>query len=375
MPGSPKRRRILVVIGTRPEAIKLAPLVAELRRRPHQFETLVCVTGQHRTMVDRVLAFFAIDVDYDLNVMETDQTLCATTARVLARIEPVVETTNPDLVVVQGDTNSALAGALAGFYSRTTVCHVEAGLRTGDFSSPYPEEMNRVLISRLSRFHFAPSQRSARTLLAEGYDTESVSIVGNTVVDALLTVLPFAVDGPNIGAAKVVDWSQRVVLVTGHRRESFGVELRSICAALVTLARRNRDVWFVYPVHLNPNVHRPVHAALRNEPNVVLLEPLDYPEFIWCLAHCYIVMTDSGGVQEEAPSFGKPVLVMRDTTERPEGIAAGTARLVGTDPTSIEAAVQQLLDHSEHYAAMTPAVNPYGDGTASAQIADILADA
>jgi UDP-N-acetylglucosamine 2-epimerase (non-hydrolysing) len=368
-------KRILVVIGTRPEAIKLAPLIAELRQRPHEFKTRVCVTGQHRSMLDHVLEFFRIHVDHDLAVMQSNQTPCGVISRVLEGVEPVIEKTKPDLIVVQGDTTSALAGALAGFYNGIDVCHVEAGLRTGDFSSPYPEEMNRVLIARLTRFHFAPTQRSARALVDEGCAPGSVSIVGNTGIDALLMALPLLADRPTVRFDCEIDWTQRVVLVTGHRRESFGAGFRSICAALETLARRNRDVTFVFPLHLNPKVRRPVHAALRNEANIVLLEPLDYPDFVRCLARSYIVLTDSGGIQEEAPSLGKPVLVMRKTTERQEGIEAGTAKLVGTDQASIDSEVQHLLDDPASYAAMASATNPYGDGTTSTQIADILAKA
>jgi UDP-N-acetylglucosamine 2-epimerase (non-hydrolysing) len=370
--------RVLSIFGTRPEAIKMAPVVRAIAHAPG-LEGRVCVTAQHRGMLDQVLDLFALSPDHDLDLMRPGQDLTDLTCRVLAGVRDVLRAERPDMVLVHGDTTTTFAATLAAFYARVPVGHVEAGLRTGDLSAPFPEEANRVLADRLCRLYFAPTDTSRRNLLAEGVPDAHIRVTGNTVIDALLSVrdrvaaepLDRFVDafGP---AAPAVAGSGRIVLVTGHRRESFGRGFRDMCAAIRTLAARFPDVAFVYPVHLNPNVQEPVRALLSDLPNVHLLPPLDYAPFVRLMDRCALVLTDSGGIQEEAPGLGKPVLVMRDVTERPEGVAAGTVALVGTDPDRIVAGVARLLVDAAHYQAMSRAVNPYGDGRASARIVAAL---
>lgn len=369
------KKKVLFVFGTRPEAIKMAPMIKELQSRKDKFVVKVCVTGQHREMLDQVLNFFSIKPDYDLAVMKPDQTLFKVTADIMSGIEPVLDAEKPDIVLVQGDTTSAFVGALGGFYKQVAVGHLEAGLRSGDIYSPFPEEINRILVSRITKYHFAPTKRSQEALLSEGVPSKSVYNVGNTVIDALLLGLKI-IDTHNEDEYKdavgLSDWSRRIILVTGHRRESFGGGLESACQAIRRIAEDNKDVDIVYPVHLNPNVQKPVSDALSDISNVHLIKPLDYPNLIWLMNKSYLVLTDSGGIQEEAPTLGKPVLVMRDVTERQEGIEAGTAKLVGTDEQVIYTETQKLLDNKDAYNAMASAVNPYGDGSTSQKIADIL---
>lgn len=365
--------KILIAIGTRPEAIKLAPLVRELEGHPG-VEVEVCATAQHRQMLDQALALFGIVPAYDLDLMAPDQTLSALTARIVSRFDDVLREAAPDIVVVQGDTTTTFACALAAFYRRIQVAHVEAGLRTGNRFSPFPEEINRRLTSTLADWHFAPTERSRAALLAEGYPPETVHVVGNTVIDALLLTRD-KVRADSAGHAArfaFLPGDARMVLVTCHRRENFGGGLENICEAIAVLARAYPDTHFVYPVHLNPNVQGPVNARLGGLANVHLIEPQDYQSFIWLMDRAHIVLTDSGGVQEEAPSLGTPVIVMRDTTEREEAIEAGTALLVGSDAAAIVAAARHLLDDDRAWQAMASVANPFGDGHSCARIADIL---
>lgn len=367
--------RLLVILGTRPEAIKLAPVVAALRQRP-AWRVSVCATAQHRQMLDQVLTLFDIRCDHDLDLMRPDQTLPELTALVLERVTGVIRQERPDLLVVQGDTTTAMASALAAFYAGVPVAHVEAGLRSHDLFAPWPEEMNRRTISLLAALHFAPTARAARELANEGIAAGAVSVTGNTVIDALLETAARLDRDPALAARLQQPFARldpvlRTVLLTSHRRESFGRGLENICRAVLALADRG-DVQFVYPVHKNRNVSEPVHRLLGAHPRVHLVEPLDYLTFVHLLRRCDLALTDSGGVQEEAPSFGKPVLVMRETTERPEGIDAGVARLVGTETASIVSAVSRLLDDRDAYDAMARNVNPYGDGRAAARIVERL---
>lgn len=367
-------KRVLVVCGTRPEAIKLAPVVKALRARPAVFDVSLCVTGQHREMLEPILRFFELAPDFDLALMKPGQTLYDVTASALLKLKPVLDETRPDVVVVQGDTTTALAGALAAFYEKRKVAHVEAGLRTGDRYSPFPEEMNRVLVSRLADFHFAPTEGARRHLEHENVRS-GVFVTGNTVTDALLEAHRLVVERHAAQFARDYAFlgDRRLVLITGHRRESFGAPFESICRAIKTLAERFDDLELLYPVHLNPNVREPVERILRGTARVHLIEPVDYPRLVYLLARAHFVLTDSGGIQEEAPSLGKPVLVMREVTERPEGIDAGCAELVGTDEQRIVFAATRLLTEPAAYQRMAHAKNPYGDGRASARIADILA--
>lgn len=371
------RIKVLLVFGTRPEAIKLAPLVKALQAAPERFETRVCVTAQHRQMLDQTLRLFEITPDIDLDLMRPDQGLEEFTARSLTALAPVMAEAAPDVVVVQGDTTTALTGALAAFYRQIPVGHVEAGLRTHDPYSPFPEEINRQLVSRIAGLHFAPTDRNRANLLAEGIGEAGITVTGNTVIDALFWMRDRLRRGPALGeaiAAEIaaqagVDLSGRpFILVTGHRRENFGAGFQGICRGLAAIAARFPDLELVYPVHLNPNVRRPVAEILGGLPNLRLIEPQDYERFVWLLDRCRLVMTDSGGIQEEAPSLGKPVLVMRDTTERPEAVEAGTVRLIGTEAERLLAEASRLLDDKAAYAAMARAHNPYGDGRACARI-------
>ena len=353
------RKKISCVFGTRPEAVKLCPVVLALRARP-EVETRVCVTAQHRQMLDQVLEVFGVTPDADLNLMLPNQTLAGLTARAVAAVDAYLARERPDLILVQGDTTTVFAAALAAFYRQVAVGHVEAGLRTGNKLSPFPEELNRVMTSRIADWHFAPTEGARQNLLAEGVDPARIFVTGNTVIDALQLALARMSDG------------RPLVLITGHRRESFGAGFESICRAIATLADRFPETAFVYPVHLNPNVREPVFRLLGRRANVHLIEPLSYLPFVALLDRCTLALTDSGGVQEEAPSLGKPVLVMRDTTERPEAVAAGLARLVGSDAERIVAEVSSLLTDRAAYAAMVGKVNPYGDGHASERIVAAL---
>ncbi|MDK8463856.1 UDP-N-acetylglucosamine 2-epimerase (non-hydrolyzing) [Marinobacter sp. SS13-12] len=373
--------KVLVVFGTRPEAIKMAPLVKALQTDSF-FDSRLAVTAQHREMLDQVLDLFALEPDYDLDVMRPGQDLYDVTSKVLLGLRDVLTDFQPDLVLVHGDTATTFAATLAAFYQQIPVGHVEAGLRTGDLCSPWPEEANRQLTGRLARWHFAPTERNQTALLAEGTAIDDVLITGNTVIDALQWVVRKVNETPalqqNIHSAlsaaglefDLVD--QRYVLITGHRRENFGDGFESICQALRALAESNPDVHFVYPVHLNPNVQGPVKRLLDGLSNVHLIEPLAYEPFVYLMQNAYLVLTDSGGVQEEAPGLGKPVLVMRDTTERPEAVDAGTVRLVGTESSMIRDSVQELLDDEAVYERMSRAHNPYGDGKACSRIVEFL---
>ena len=380
---------ICVIAGTRPEAIKLAPLVLGLRKN-EKIKCQLCVTAQHRQMVDQALANFGIQPEVDLNLMKAGQSLSELTARLMESLGTHFDKSKPDLVLVQGDTTTVFCATLAAFYHHIPVGHVEAGLRTGNLLSPWPEEANRVLTSRLARLHFAPTDRSRRNLLHEGVAPESIFVTGNTVIDALLLVRDRINAKPDFaaqviaqlginrdfvrrflsGGAKFHDQNYRgkLVLVTGHRRESFGQGFENICQSIRQLVDRHPDVGVLYPVHLNPNVQAPVRRILGDHPRIQLVEPLSYEPFVWLMEQSHFVLSDSGGVQEEAPSLGKPVLVMRDTTERPEGVDAGTCRLVGTDPETILRESAQLLENVDEYHRRSQLRNPYGDGTASAQI-------
>ena len=373
--------KVLVVFGTRPEAIKMAPLVKMLQADSF-FEARLAVTAQHREMLDQVLDLFALEPDYDLDVMRAGQDLYDVTSKVLLGLRDVLSDFRPDLVLVHGDTATTFAGTLAAFYQQIPVGHVEAGLRTGDLYSPWPEEANRQLTSRLARWHFAPTERNQNALIAEGTAENDVLVTGNTVIDALQWVvqkieetsaLQQKIHGALDAAGLEFDLvNQRYVLITGHRRENFGDGFENICHALRTLAETNPHVHFVYPVHLNPNVQGPVNRLLGGLNNVHLIEPLGYEPFVYLMQKAYLVLTDSGGVQEEAPGLGKPVLVMRDTTERPEAVDAGTVRLVGTESSVIRDAVQELLDDETVYERMSRAHNPYGDGKACNRIVEFL---
>lgn len=368
-------KKILFIYGTRPEAIKMAPLIKEFQRNTDQFDVEICLTGQHRQMLDQVNMFFEIKSDYDLNLMQPNQSLSDITTRCLQGLGPVLEVSKPDLVFVQGDTTTVMAGALAAFYKKIPVAHLEAGLRSGDIHSPYPEEMNRKLAGQLAQYHFAPTEGAQENLRRDGI-TKNVHVVGNTVIDGLhlgLELIHTRGEAEYARHFSFLDFKKRVILVTGHRRESFGNGFESICTAIRHIATTNTDVEVVYPMHLNPLVREPVNRLLSGIPNVHLIEPLDYPYLIWLMSKSYFVLTDSGGIQEEAPALGKPVLVMRDVTERMEGITAGTARLVGTDFSCITEAAYILLSNPSEYYKMAQAVNPYGDGTTSKQIASILA--
>jgi len=364
--------KVLFVFGTRPEAIKLCPVLLHLRSRPSEFETRVCVTGQHRHMLDQVLAVFDVQPDHDLDLMLPGQTLFQSTSRILAALEAVFKAERPGLVLVQGDTTTTLCGALAGFYARVPVGHVEAGLRTGDKAEPFPEEMNRVLAGRLADLHFAATAGAARNLIAEGVDPDRITVTGNSGIDAVLYVRDGLESGKLIAdGLPPLDPSKKLIVVTAHRRESFGEGFERICAALARLAARP-DVQIVYPVHRNPNVLEPVSRLLAGLPNVLLIEPMEYVPFVDLMRKAYLLITDSGGIQEEGPSLGKPVLVMRDKTERPEAVEAGTVKLVGADEEAIVASALHLLENPKTYDAMARVHNPYGDGRASTRIADAI---
>jgi UDP-N-acetylglucosamine 2-epimerase (non-hydrolysing) len=368
------KRNVLFVFGTRPEAIKMAPVIRELDSQRYGLKARVCVTAQHREMLDQVLSLFRISVQRDLNIMRKGQTLEQLTARALVHVGEAIAEEQPAMVVVQGDTTTTFAASLAAFYQSVPVAHIEAGLRTGDFQHPFPEEMNRVLTTRLALLHFAPTPTARDNLVREGIPSRAIHITGNTGVDALLDVVRRQKRQKTDYSRlfRGIDWRKRIILVTGHRRENFGVEFRNICRAIRKIAGSEHDVEVIYPVHLNPNVQKPARAMLANLAGVHLLPPLPYDPFVWLMRKSYLVLTDSGGIQEEAPSLGKPVLVMRRFTERPEGVKAGTVRLVGTSTQRIVDGVSELLGSARLYRSMSRAHNPYGDGKASRRIAAVL---
>ena len=381
-------KKVMLVFGTRPEAIKMAPLVKEFQMHPDQFQTLVCVTGQHREMLDQVLSIFAIEPDFDLNIMKQGQDLYDVTARVLLGLRDVFKEVHPDIVLVHGDTSTSTTAALAAFYQQIPVGHVEAGLRTYDVYSPWPEEMNRQITGRIATYHFAPTSLSRQNLLGEGVKEDRILITGNTVIDALYWVVNKIKGNRELDAElehvlKIsgydihrLDNGKKLVLITGHRRENFGDGFISMCKAIKALTEKYPEVDFVYPMHLNPNVRKPIHEVFGDDlstlDNMFFIEPLEYLSFVYLMEKATIVLTDSGGIQEEAPGLGKPVLVMRDTTERPEALEAGTVKLVGTDYDKIISEVSMLLDDTEYYEAMRKAVNPYGDGLACERIIEKL---
>lgn len=367
-------RKILVILGTRPEAIKLAPIILELQAQSEHFISQVCATAQHRQMLDQALAPFGIHPDFDLDIMLPGQTLAQVTSRAVAGLDRIIAQEKPDVILVQGDTTTAFCGALVGYYHRIKVGHVEAGLRTGNKFAPFPEEGNRCLITPLADFHFAPTPQARAALLREAVPDEQIFVTGNTVIDALLWMRAKVEQTPPPMPAQVaaIPDDHIIVLVTGHRRESFGEGFQNICHAIRQVADSFDKVSFVYPVHLNPNVREPVGRILAGHPNIHLIEPMGYEPFVWLMNRATIVLTDSGGVQEEAPSLGKPVLVMRETTERPEGIEAGNAILVGVDQAKIVAELTKLIQSPEERARMANIRNPYGDGTSAKIIVKIL---
>lgn len=368
--------RIMVVFGTRPEAIKLAPVIQRLRDHP-ELDTYICVTAQHRQMLDQVLRLFDISPDFDLDLMQPGQDLLSIARNILGGLEQIFDRCKPDYLIVHGDTTTTLAASLAGFYRNINICHVEAGLRTGDITSPWPEEMNRRVTDTLSSWFFAPTTQSRDNLLMEGVDPSRIVVTGNTVIDALL-MTSRKLDQDLALQAKVsarfpfLEMGKKLLLVTGHRRENFGSKFADFCHGLRMIALRHDDVQIVYPVHLNPQVQQPVYQILSGLNNVFLLEPQDYLSFVYLMSRCYLIITDSGGIQEEAPALGKPVLVTRDTTERPEAIAAGTAKLVGTHSYKLLTETERLLHAPEEYLRMANAHNPYGDGNAAERIVDTL---
>ncbi len=374
-------QKVCIVIGTRPEAIKMAPVILELRKRPLDFDVTVCSTGQHTTMLDGALSVFGIRSDIELAVMHPGQSLAQLTSRLLLALDTYFEETQPDLVLVHGDTTSAMVGALAAFYRKIEVGHIEAGLRTQNLFSPFPEEYNRRSVVIASRHHFAPTRTAQANLEREGVSPQNIIVTGNTVIDALQFTVQTLLSGPE-EVQKLKDIllpklgfdpeTQAYILITAHRRENFGVGLDNICESIYELAKTNHELYFVYPVHLNPKVKNTVEGKLSKISNVVLLDPLDYQCFAWLLYNCLLVLTDSGGIQEEAPALGKPVLVMRDTSERPEAIEAGTAKLVSTIPDRIVREVQLLVSDKTKYESMAHAVNPFGDGGAALRIVEYL---
>jgi UDP-N-acetylglucosamine 2-epimerase (non-hydrolysing) len=368
--------KVLTVFGTRPEAIKMAPLVHALAQ-DDAFESRVCVTAQHREMLDQVLRLFEIVPDYDLNIMKPGQGLSEITCRILEGLKGVLEEFKPDVVLVHGDTTTTMATSLAAFYQRIPVGHVEAGLRTGNLYSPWPEEANRKLTGHLAMYHFSPTENSRQNLLRESLQDDHIFVTGNTVIDALLWVRDRIMHNPELRSSldqryPFLDANKKLILVTGHRRESFGGGFERICSALAEIALQHPEVQVVYPVHLNPNVSEPVNRILKGIDNIILIDPQDYLPFVYLMTRSYLILTDSGGIQEEAPSLGKPVLVMRDTTERPEAVDAGTVQLVGTDVAKIVDAVTRLLTDEGEYHAMSRAHNPYGDGHACQRILEAL---
>lgn len=366
------KQKILIVFGTRPEAIKMAPVVMEFKKHPELFETKVCVTAQHREMLDQVMDFFEIEADYDLDLMTPGQSLHSLTARVIQEFKPVLDDFGPDVVYVQGDTTTSFACSLAAFYSGINVAHIEAGLRTYDKKAPFPEEVNRQITSRIADIHFAPTKKAEENLLSEGIVASKILVTGNTVIDALqytASKVESLSSAEIIKLEQLIDPDKKLILVTGHRRENFGQGFLQICEALKELSQ-TEEVQITYPVHLNPNVQKPVYELLGEEKNIKLIDPLPYEEFIWLMKRAYFILTDSGGIQEEAPGLGKPVLVMRETTERPEAVEAGTVVLVGTNKDKIVKEALALITDPVKFKTMSTAYNPYGDGTAAKRIVE-----
>ena len=370
------KRKTLIIFGTRPEAIKMAPLVKEFQNQDN-FITKVCITAQHREMLDQVLTFFDIDPDYDLNLMRPNQNLYSLTSDIIRALQEVLEDFKPDYIFVHGDTTTTMAASIAGFYAGAKICHVEAGLRTFNKKSPFPEEMNRCVTGVVADIHFAPTQTSRQNLIEEKKPADSILITGNTVIDALKFSVS-KVNSENFEQADIenlkslIQEGKKLVLVTGHRRENHGQGFINICKALLQITEEHKDVQIIYPVHLNPNVQKPVYDILGGNENITLIEPLSYPAFVWLMNEAYLIITDSGGVQEEAPSLGKPVLVMRDTTERPEAVEAGTVLLVGTDSDKIKSEASKLLSDNKVYSEMSAKHNPYGDGKACSRIVEFI---
>lgn len=363
----------MLIFGTRPEAIKLCPLVKELKNQKEKFETIVCVTAQHREMLDQVLDVFDVKPDYDLNIMKNDQTLFDITCRCLTEIGAVINKEKPDIVLVQGDTTTTFVTSLAAYYNKVKIGHVEAGLRTGNKYSPFPEEINRRITSVIADLHFAPTQKSKNNLLSEGVREENIVVTGNTVIDALLWVRKkIQNERKEYKELDSIDFTQKIILVTGHRRENFGQDLINICEALKNIATKYNDIEIVYPVHLNPNVSKPVYNLLSGINNINLLKPLDYEPFVYLMVKSHFIISDSGGIQEEAPSLGKPVLVTRNTTERPEAVETGAVKLVGTDRNKIIRETEKLLNDPQYYHRMALLQNPYGDGHACERIINSL---
>lgn len=370
-------KKNLIIFGTRPEAIKMAPLVKAFLKESNTFETKVCITAQHREMLDQVLSFFEINPDYDLDLMKPNQNLYSLTADIITNLKPILEEFKPDYVYVHGDTTTTMAASIAAFYSGAKVCHVEAGLRTFNKRSPFPEEVNRSIAGAIADYHFSPTPTSRQNLLNENIKEETILVTGNTVIDALQfsaakVTLETYVDAEIDTLKNIVDSAKKLVLVTGHRRENHGQGFINICSALKDIAVQNKDVQIIYPVHLNPNVQKPVYELLEGIDNIQLIDPLSYPAFVWLMGKSYLIITDSGGVQEEAPSLGKPVLVMRETTERPEAVEAGTVCLVGTDKNKIVTEANRLLNNTEAYSEMSMLHNPYGDGTSCQKIVEFI---
>jgi UDP-N-acetylglucosamine 2-epimerase (non-hydrolysing) len=368
-------KKNLIIFGTRPEAIKMAPLVKEFQKYKDNFESKVCITAQHREMLDQVLDFFEIKADFDLDLMKPNQNLYSLTGDIIKGLKPILEDFQPDYVFVHGDTTTTMASSIAAYYSGSKVCHIEAGLRTYNKWSPFPEEMNRQITGRIADIHFVPTKVSRENLLLENIKDENIVITGNTVIDALLdsvSKVDFIKDSEIENLKQLVDKTKKIILVTGHRRENHGQGFMNICKALKQIAEENPNVQVIYPVHLNPNVQKPVYELLESISNIHLIAPLSYPSFVWLMNKSYLIITDSGGVQEEAPSLGKPVLVMRDTTERPEAVDVGTVILVGTDVDKIVGETIKLLSDSDLYQEMSGLHNPYGDGKACKRIVEYL---
>jgi len=360
--------KLLFVFGTRPEAIKMAPVIKEAKKAANDFEVIVVAAAQHREMLDQVLKIFCIKADYDLNIMTNNQSLFDVTSKCLSGVKEVLEREKPDLVLIQGDTTTAFTTALAAFYLRIKVGHIEAGLRTFDIYRPFPEEMNRRLISSLATLHFAPTEKNRENLIREGIDKNRIFVTGNTVIDALLMTVKNSCDLSNDNRFRKIDFDKKMILVTAHRRENFGENIRNICYALKVIAGRNKDIEIIYPVHPNPNIKNAVNKILGNCMRVHLIKPLGYYDFVQLMNQSYLILTDSGGIQEEAPSLGKPVLVLREKTERPEAIETGTVKVIGTDKDCIVYETNVLLDDQNEYDKMAKATNPYGDGKASERI-------
>ncbi len=375
-------KKILLVFGTRPEAIKMAPLIKKFKEYSDTFDVRVCITAQHRQMLDQVLKIFEITPDFDLDIMKDGQDLYDITSRVLVGLKEILVNYHPDVVLVHGDTTTTLAASLAAFYQKILVGHVEAGLRTNDIYSPWPEEINRQVTSRIAQYHFAPTSKAKANLLKENVTPDTIYVTGNTVIDALNMVVDRIKTDKRLSESLYLKLQQngyeisekKFILVTGHRRENFGQGFLNICNALKQIAKKNPGVDIVYPVHLNPNVRKPVNEILANSDNIFLIEPLEYEEFVYLMSHSYLILTDSGGIQEEAPSLGKPVLVMRDTTERPEAVEAGTVKMVGTNVETIVNETQNLIDNEKEYQKMAHSHNPYGDGKACLRIVEVLKD-